>query len=119
MGLEEAQVSYLHLSPIVLFFSLLTYMDTVLPKACILLGQVVFTGIVGVEKLFNHPLQEVLHLGLSLIHSLGGSILLSVKKGCESGRLLSSGEMRGWAVWFRKLQMSAVNNDSKLTRVRT
>lgn len=78
-----------------------------------------FTAIVGVEKAYNHPLQEVLPMGLSLIHSLGGSILLSVEKAGEPGRLPSSGEMRGWAVWFCKLQMSAVNNDSNLTPVRT
>lgn len=78
-----------------------------------------FTAIVGVEKPYNHSLQEVLPMGLSLIHSLGGSILLSVEKGGEPGRLLSSGEMRGWAVWLCRLQMSAVNNDSKLTPVRT
>jgi hypothetical protein len=51
--------------------------------------------------------------GLSLIHSLGGSLLLSMEKGCELGRPLNSGEMRGWADWLCKLQMSAVNNDSK------
>lgn len=95
------------------------YVDTVLLQACITLGRIVVAAIVGVDEPDNHPLQEVLCMGLSLIHSSGGSLLLSVEKGCEPGRPRNSGERRGQADWLCKLQMSAVNNDSKLTPVGT